>query len=129
MQLRTEGALEPTNAAALPPGGLRQDHHGYENMPVSPADALPYSAVLAPSNSTSSLTNASGIVTLLVAPDNSSIVSGRPRMMYNNQCNSQQLAEQCRLHSSYVFCSAPIFLQESFEQVSWKSLLWRRRTT
>ena len=81
MQLRTEGTLEPMNAAALPPGGLRQDHHGYEDMPVSPADARPYSALLAPNNATSSLTNASGIITLLVAPDNSSIVSACPHMI------------------------------------------------
>lgn len=74
-QLRSEGTLEPLNAAALPPGGLRQDHHGYESMPVSPAEALPYSAVLSPNNSTASLSNATGIVNLLVAPDNSSIVS------------------------------------------------------
>lgn len=75
VQLRTEGAMEPLNAAALPPGGLRQDHHGYESMPVSPADARPYSAVLTPNNFSSSLTNATGMVSLLVAPDNSSIVS------------------------------------------------------
>ncbi len=74
-QLRSEGSLEPLNAASLPPGGLRQDHHGYEDMPVSPADARPYSAVLVPNDSTASLTNATGMVSLLVAPDNSSIVS------------------------------------------------------
>lgn len=75
MQLRSEGSLEPLNAASLPPGGLRQDHHGYESMPVSPAEARPYSAVLVPNNSTASLTNATGLVSLLVAPDNSTIVS------------------------------------------------------
>ncbi|CAL5219616.1 g1486 [Coccomyxa viridis] len=72
-ELRSEGSLEPLNAASLPPGGLRQDHHGYEDMPVSPADARPYSAVLVPNDSTASLTNATGMVSLLVAPDNSSI--------------------------------------------------------
>ena len=128
MQLRTEGTLEPMNAAALPPGGLRQDHHGYEDMPVSPADARPYSAVLAPNNATSSLTNASGIITLLVAPDNSSIVSACPRIICNEQCKGQQLAEQSHLHLSCMFCSAPIFMQGICEQRSWRPLLWRRPT-
>lgn len=78
MQLRSEGYLEPLNAAALPPGGLRQDHHGFDSMPVSPADARPYSAKLAPNNYSAGLTNATGLVSLLVAPDNSSIVSHSP---------------------------------------------------
>ncbi len=128
VQLRTEGTLEPMNAAALPPGGLRQDHHGYEDMPVSPADARPYSAVLAPNNATSSLTNASGIITLLVAPDNSSIVSAWPGITCNGQCKDQQLAQCSQLHPSRMFCSAPVPLQDICEQCSWRPLLWCRRT-
>ena len=129
VQLRTEGTLEPMNAAALPPGGLRQDHHGYEDMPVSPADARPYSAVLAPNNATSSLTNASGIITLLVAPDNSSIVSAWPGITCNDQCKDQQLAQCSQLHLfSCMFCSAPILLQQFCEQRSWRPLLRCRHT-
>ena len=70
-QVRSNGFLEPLNAAALPLGGLRQDHHGYESMPVSPAASVPFHATLEPlvANATSG-----GLINLLVAPDNSSIV-------------------------------------------------------
>jgi hypothetical protein len=69
-QVRSNGFLEPLNAPALPLGGLRQDHHGYETMPASPANSIPFHATLAPLvNST-----AGGLISLLVAPDNSSIV-------------------------------------------------------
>jgi hypothetical protein len=76
-QLKTVGSLEPLNAEALPPGGLRQDHHGYDTMPVSPANAKPFHADLSP---ISPLINSSagGVVSMLVATDNSSIVSRQP---------------------------------------------------
>ena len=73
-QLKSDGFLEPLNAPALPLGGLRQDHHGYETMPVSPADAIPFHANLAPISPALNLTSG-GLISLLIAPDNSSIVS------------------------------------------------------
>ena len=73
VQLRSEGTLEPLNAAALPPGGLRQDHHGVDQMPVSPGDALPFHANLMPFDARINTTGG-GVISLLVAPDNSSIV-------------------------------------------------------
>lgn len=74
MQLKTDGSLEPLNAEALPPDGLRQDHHGVDSMPFQPQNALPYHASLSPADPRM-LTAAGGIVTMLIAPDNSSIVS------------------------------------------------------
>ncbi|KAK9909587.1 hypothetical protein WJX75_004536 [Coccomyxa subellipsoidea] len=71
-ELRSEGTLEPLNAAALPPGGLRQDHHGVDQMPVSPGDALPFHANLMPFDARINTTGG-GVISLLVAPDNSSI--------------------------------------------------------
>lgn len=73
LQLKSEGSLEPLNAAALPVGGLRQDHHGTEQMPVTPGSALPYHAALTPF-APSINTTGGGVISLLVAPDNSSIV-------------------------------------------------------
>ena len=130
MQLRTEGTLEPMNAAALPPGGLRQDHHGYEDMPVSPADARPYSAVLAPNNATSSLTNASGIITLLVAPDNSSIVSAWPGITCNGSVQGPTAGTVLSIAPLllYVLLCARPPCKNICEQCSWRPLLWCRRT-
>ena len=73
LQLKSEGSLEPLNAAALPEGGLRQDHHGTEQMPVTPGSALPYHAMLTPFAPNINTTGG-GVISLLVAPDNSSIV-------------------------------------------------------
>lgn len=65
--------MEPLNAAALPVGGLRQDHHGVEQMPVTPGNALPYHANLMPFDARINTTGG-GTIGMLVAPDNSSIV-------------------------------------------------------
>ncbi|BDA42417.1 hypothetical protein COCOBI_03-3040 [Coccomyxa sp. Obi] len=71
-ELKSEGSLEPLNAAALPVGGLRQDHHGTEQMPVTPGEALPFHATLTPF-APGINTTGGGVISLLVAPDNSSI--------------------------------------------------------
>ena len=79
-QLKSSGFLEPLNAQALPLGGLRQDHHGYDAMPVSPANAIPFHALLEPlsalppGNTSAANSSAGGLISMLVAPDNSSIV-------------------------------------------------------
>ena len=72
-QVRSEGSVEPLNSAALPPGGLRQDHHGFERVPLQPADSLPYHAYLEAADPTVN-TTATGLIQLQVAPDNSSVV-------------------------------------------------------
>ena len=73
-QVRSSGFIEPLDASALPLGGLRQDHHGYESMPVSPGGAIPFHAALQPLVNVTS----GGVITMLVAPDNSSIVRALP---------------------------------------------------
>ena len=75
-QVRSEGSVEPLNSAALPPGGLRQDHHGFEHVPLQPADSLPYHAYLEAADPTVN-TTATGLIQLQVAPDNSSVVRAR----------------------------------------------------
>jgi len=79
--VRSEGSVEPLNSAALPAGGLRQDHHGFERAPLQPADSLPYHAYLEAADPTVN-TTATGLIQLQVAPDNASVVrppAPRPR--------------------------------------------------
>ncbi|KAK9835135.1 hypothetical protein WJX81_000395 [Elliptochloris bilobata] len=72
-EVRSEGSVEPLNSAALPAGGLRQDHHGFERVPLQPADSLPYHAYLEAADPTVN-TTAQGLIQLQIAPDNSSVV-------------------------------------------------------
>ena len=86
--------MEPLNSAALPPGGLRQDHHGFERVPLQPADSLPYHAYLEAADPTVN-TTAMGLIQLQVAPDNSSVV--RPHISAPHMLPCQNPAFQGRL--------------------------------
>ena len=84
--------MEPLNSAALPPGGLRQDHHGFERVPLQPADSLPYHAYLEAADPTVN-TTATGLIQLQVAPDNSSVV--RPTTPPHTRCKCKQDVSCC----------------------------------